>query len=114
MNIMVILKNIKRTEDNISADYYPEGKGLKGFMKMRLSDQKIIEHEMSGMAAAPHVLVLSVAAIKGLNIATSSFSIAVSKVRLFITYPPRSASIQSHCGRSSVSSCRRQCRYFLR
>ena len=40
---MVILKNIKRTEDNISADYYPEGKGLKGFMKMRLSDQKIIE-----------------------------------------------------------------------
>lgn len=52
---MVILKNIKRTEDNISADYYPEGKGLKGFMKMRLSDQKIIEHEVSGMVAAPHV-----------------------------------------------------------
>ena len=32
---MVILKNIKKTNDAISADYYPEGKEPKGFMKMK-------------------------------------------------------------------------------
>ena len=52
---MVILKNIKKTEDNISADYYPEGKEPKGFMKMRIIDQEIIEHEKSGLLAAAHV-----------------------------------------------------------
>ena len=31
---MVILKNIKKTNNMISADYYPEGKGPKGFMRI--------------------------------------------------------------------------------
>lgn len=52
---MVILKNIKKTEDNISADYYPEGKGPKGFMKVRIVNQEVIEHEKSGLLAAAHV-----------------------------------------------------------
>ena len=30
---MVILKNIKKTNNMISADYYPEGKEPKGFMR---------------------------------------------------------------------------------
>lgn len=47
-SIMVILKSMKKTEDNISTDYYPEGKELKGFMKIRIIDQEIIEHEKSG------------------------------------------------------------------
>ena len=42
---MVILKNIKKTNDTISADYYPEGKEPKGFMKMKLKDEEIIEHD---------------------------------------------------------------------
>lgn len=32
---MVILKNIKKTQNDISADYYIEGTGPKGFMKVR-------------------------------------------------------------------------------
>ena len=31
---MVILKNIKKTNNMISADYYPEGKEPKGFMRI--------------------------------------------------------------------------------
>lgn len=53
---MVILKNIIKTNDNISADYYPEGKNQKGFMKIRLEDETIVEHNMSSMFAAPHVM----------------------------------------------------------
>ena len=52
---MVILKNIEKTKDNISADYYPEGKEPKGFMKIRVIDQEVVEHEMSSMVAATHV-----------------------------------------------------------
>ena len=52
---MVILKNIKKTENSISADYYPEGKEPKGFMKMRISDEEVVEHEMTCMFSAPHV-----------------------------------------------------------
>lgn len=52
---MVILKNIKKDKDTISADYYPEGKGQKGHMMVRLDDEEIIQHEMSSMFAAPHV-----------------------------------------------------------
>lgn len=52
---MVILKNIKKTENSISADYYPEGKKPKGFMKMRISDEEVVEHEMACMLSAPHV-----------------------------------------------------------
>ena len=46
---MVILKNIKKTENSISADYYPEGKEPKGFMKMRILDEEVVEHEMGCM-----------------------------------------------------------------
>lgn len=42
---MVTLKNIKKKNDMISADYYLEGNEKKGFMEMRLSDKKIIRHE---------------------------------------------------------------------
>ena len=52
---MVILKNIKKTNDTISADYYPEGKEPKGFMKMKLKDEEIIEHDNKSSFAAPHV-----------------------------------------------------------
>ena len=54
-NIMVILKNIKKVSDSISADYYPEGKEPAGFMKIRIPDGKIVEHENASMFAAPHV-----------------------------------------------------------
>ena len=37
----------------ISADYYPEGKEPKGFM--RIEDGKVIEHENASSFAAPHV-----------------------------------------------------------
>ena len=50
---MVILKNIKKTNNMISADYYPEGKGPKGFM--RIEDGKVTEHENASSFAAPHV-----------------------------------------------------------
>ena len=52
---MVILKNITKTLDSISADYYPEGIGKKGFMKIRLSDKQIIEHENTSSISALHV-----------------------------------------------------------
>lgn len=35
---MVILKNIKKINNTISAEYYPEGKEPKGFMKISLID----------------------------------------------------------------------------
>ena len=52
---MVILKNIKKVSDNISADYYPEGKEPAGFMKIRIPDGEIVEHENTSTFAAPHV-----------------------------------------------------------
>lgn len=52
---MVILKNIKKTNDTISADYYPEGKEPKGFMKMKLKNEEIIEHDNTSSFAATHV-----------------------------------------------------------
>ncbi len=52
---MVTLKNIRRSEDDISADYYPEGKGPRGFMRMRLKDSEVVEHENASPFAAPHV-----------------------------------------------------------
>lgn len=55
MNIRVILKNIKKTNDSISADYYPEGKEPKGFMKIQTSDETVTEHENASMFAASHV-----------------------------------------------------------
>lgn len=55
MNIMVILKNITKTENNISADYYPEGRSEKGFMSMNLKDEEIVEHHNASSFAAAHV-----------------------------------------------------------
>lgn len=52
---MVVLKNIKKTQHEICAEYYPEGKEPKGFMRMRISDGEVMEHEMSGMMSASHV-----------------------------------------------------------
>lgn len=52
---MVILKNITKTNDNISADYYPEGKEPRGYMRLRIEDEKIVEHENVGTCAAVHV-----------------------------------------------------------
>ena len=40
---MVILKNIKKVSDSISANYYPEGKEPAGFMKIRIPDGEIVE-----------------------------------------------------------------------
>lgn len=46
MPFMVVLKNITKTKDSISANYYPEGDMNKeGFMKMSIPDKKIIEHK---------------------------------------------------------------------
>lgn len=43
---MVILKNITKTKDSISANYYPEGNmNEEGFMKMSIPDKKIIAHK---------------------------------------------------------------------
>ena len=50
---MVILKKIKKISNTISADYYPEGKEPKGFMKVE--DGKVTEHENASSFAAPHV-----------------------------------------------------------
>lgn len=52
---MVILKNIKKTNSDISADYYPEGKDPKGYMKIHLADGKVVEHENTSSFAATHV-----------------------------------------------------------
>lgn len=50
---MVILKNIKKISNTISADYYPEGKEPKGYMKVE--GGKVTEHENASSFAAPHV-----------------------------------------------------------
>jgi len=50
---MVILKNIVKTVSSISADYYPEGKTPKGFMKLSLPDNEIIEHVGNECSMAP-------------------------------------------------------------
>lgn len=50
---MVILKNITKTETEISAEYFPEGKEPKGFLKMGLPDCEIIEHNEIAHSMAP-------------------------------------------------------------
>lgn len=55
MSIMVILKNITKTENDISADYYPEGRKEKGFMLMDLKSEKIVAHHNVSSFAATHV-----------------------------------------------------------
>ena len=54
MNIMVILRNIKKTDNSISTDYYPEGEKLKGFMKIRIKDGEILEHDNASSFSAAH------------------------------------------------------------
>ena len=49
---MVILKNIKKTKTDISANYYIEGREPKGFMKMRISDEEIIVHNSVGYGSS--------------------------------------------------------------
>lgn len=59
ISIMVILKNITKTKDSISANYYPEGNmNEEGFMEMSIPDKKIIAHKKPDKCAtAPtHVM----------------------------------------------------------
>ena len=49
---MVILKNILKTNNDISADYYIEGREPKGFMKVCLADGKVLEHKNAGYGSA--------------------------------------------------------------
>lgn len=49
---MVVLKNISRTDVDISADYYIEGQEPKGFMRLRLTDGKIVAHESAGYGSS--------------------------------------------------------------
>lgn len=50
---MVTLKNIIKTENDISADYYPEGIEPKGFLRIGLSDTEVIEHIGDPCSMAP-------------------------------------------------------------
>lgn len=52
---MVILKNIKKTSDTISADYYPEGRKPKGYMEINLKNGVVIGHDNASSFAASHV-----------------------------------------------------------
>ena len=46
ISIMVILKNIIKTKNSVSANYYPEGNmNEDGFMEMSIPDKKIIAHK---------------------------------------------------------------------
>lgn len=49
---MVVLKNISRTDVDISADYYIEGQEPKGFMRLRLTDGEIVAHENAGYGSS--------------------------------------------------------------
>ncbi len=53
---MVVLKNIQKTGNSISADYYPEGADLKGFMKISVGDGTVLEHRNVSSFSASHVL----------------------------------------------------------
>lgn len=52
---MVILKNIKKKNNTIVADYYPEGKEPKGFMAINMNDGSVVEHNNVSSFAASHV-----------------------------------------------------------
>lgn len=47
-NNMVTLKNIRKTENDISADYYIEGNPEKGFIKINTLNGEVIEHKSVG------------------------------------------------------------------
>lgn len=40
---MIVLKNIKKDEHSIEADYYPEGVGARGYVKISLPDGEYLE-----------------------------------------------------------------------
>lgn len=45
---MVALKNIRKTENDISDDYYIEGNPEKGFIKINTLNGEVIEHKSVG------------------------------------------------------------------
>lgn len=53
---MVVLKNINRDDNYISADYYPENNKAKGFMKINITNEEIVEHDCASNCASAHVL----------------------------------------------------------
>ena len=59
ISIMVILKNIIKTKNSVSANYYPEGNmNEEGFMKMSIPDKKIIAHKKAVECSTAPVLSL--------------------------------------------------------
>ena len=55
MNIMTVLKKIKKTNDTIEAEYYPENMDKKGFMKIDCLTGEVIEHISASHISALHV-----------------------------------------------------------
>ncbi len=49
---MVTLKNITKTENDISADYYIEGNLAKGFIRINVLNGKVMEHENAGYGSS--------------------------------------------------------------
>lgn len=68
---MVVLKNIHKKGNCISADYYPEGGDSKGFMKVSVEDRTILEHHNVSSFSASHVL-LRIGSKEGLAYPTGS------------------------------------------
>ena len=52
---MVTLKRIKKENDYIEAEYYPENSSKKGYMKIRIADKSVVEHKNASVISAPHV-----------------------------------------------------------
>lgn len=42
---MLVLKNLQRKNGQIEADYYPENKGSKGHLVLKISDGTVVSHE---------------------------------------------------------------------
>lgn len=53
---MVTLKNVTKTKDSISADYYPEGVNKRSHMELSIAEGEIINHENADDFSAAHVL----------------------------------------------------------
>lgn len=52
---MVTLKKIKKEKGYIEAEYYPENSSKKGYMKIRIADKCVVDHENASIVSAPHV-----------------------------------------------------------
>lgn len=50
---MVVLRNIKKTGNNIETDYYPEGGNEKFHMVLNISDGSIVEHNGNEFSMSP-------------------------------------------------------------